>query len=168
MADHLVLGLGNLLLGDDAVGLCLLEELRNRDEVYRAEFVDGGTQGLALLGYLSGRHSVLVLDAVGLGRPPGTVHVLRGDEVKHLRARRASTAHEGNALELLEALHLLEEAAPDVTVIGIEPAHVATGIGLSRPVEAALPLALAAALGVLKEMFHVSGDSGEDRRSGRD
>jgi len=131
MAEVLVLGLGNLLLGDDAVGLCLLEELRrHHGEDNSADFVDGGTQGLALLGYLSGRRSVLVLDAVGMGAFLG-----------------------------------LEAEPPDVTVIGVEPARVATGIGLSPAVEAAVPLALAAALGVLKEMSDVSGDSGKDRRS---
>ena len=72
----LVLGLGNVLLQDDGVGpalLGLLETLHGKDD--RVQFVDGGTQGLALLGYLSDRQAVLILDAVALGAEPGSVHV---------------------------------------------------------------------------------------------
>src|SRR3974377_942260 len=94
--EILALGLGNLLLGDDAVGLRLLEELR--DAGGDAEFVDGGTQGLALLGYLADRPSVVILDAVALGAAPGTVHVLADAAIGELRARSAASAHEGSAL----------------------------------------------------------------------
>jgi len=155
----LVLGLGNLLLGDDAVGLRLLEELQRAGDP-GIEFLDGGTQGLALLGYLAGRRSVLVLDAVGLGAPPGSVHVLRAEAVHRLGARHAATAHEGNARELLAALWLLENPAPDVTVVGVEPARMRTGIGLSAEVEAAIPDAAGRAAAILQEMRHVSGHSG--------
>src|SRR5450756_627755 len=85
-APILVLGLGNLLLSDDAAGLqlhaALLAERGATDQV---EFVDGGTQGLALLHYLANRRAVLVLDAVGLGAEPGSVHVLRGPAIDGLR-----------------------------------------------------------------------------------
>ena len=72
----LALGLGNLLLGDDAVGLRLLEMLQAESADPRVEFVDGGTQGISLTGYLANRRGVLVLDAIGLGAAPRTVHVL--------------------------------------------------------------------------------------------
>lgn len=136
-APILVLGLGNLLLRDDAVGLRLLELLAD-DERFESqvEFVDGGTQGLALLGYLSERRAVLILDAMALGAEPGSVHVLRGAEIDRFAARRAGSAHEGNALELLGAFRLLEREAPEFIVLGVEPAGVSTGIGLTPRVEA--------------------------------
>jgi hydrogenase maturation protease len=170
----LVLGLGNLLLGDDAVGLRLLEALQSRiglpacpGEESSPEYLDGGTQGLALLPWLSERRAVLILDAVGLGAAPGTVHVLRDQEIEEFRARRASTAHEGNALELLAVARLLGAGLAEVAVVGIEPASVATGIGLSAPVEAALPEGVERARGVLREMLRISyvpRHSGEDSR----
>lgn len=146
-APILVLGLGNLLLGDDAAGLRLVEHLAAEsgygDQV---EFVDGGTQGMALLGCLTGRKAVLLLDATGLGGAPGTVHSLDGPAIEALAARRASTAHDGNALELLAAARLLQvvngDAAPDIRLVGIEPARIATGIGLSPEVEQALEAAV--------------------------
>lgn len=143
--DVLVLGLGNLLLSDDGLGLRVLEEV-SADGV--AEYVDGGTQGLALLPYLAGRRAVIVLDAVALGAPPGTVHVLsRGV----LAAHRRVTAHGSNALELLDAAELIGDLPAEVRIIGIEPAKLETGIGLSAEVEAAIPEAAAAARRAVSE-----------------
>jgi hydrogenase maturation protease len=149
----LVLGLGNLLLGDDGVGLRLLEDLRDESgEAGGVEFVDGGTQGLALLGYLAERPAVLILDAVGLGEAPGTVHVLDESSIAQMRTRAAATAHEGNALEVLAMARLLGQAPGRVRIVGVEPAVVRTGIGLSPAVESALPAALAEARRVLETM----------------
>ena len=131
----LVLAVGNLLLQDDAVGLRLLEMLPREDGV---DYIDGGTQGLALLPYLDGRRSIVVLDAIKLGAAPGTVHV-----IKEFASRRATTAHESNAMELLATARMLGYECGEVTVVGIEPAKIATGIGLSPEVEAALPQAVA-------------------------
>ena len=148
----LVLGLGNLLLSDDAVGLRLLEDLARETWTDEVEFVDGGTQGLALLPYLSEREAVLVLDAIGLGAEPGTVHILRDEDVRRLRGQRAETAHEGNGLTLLETARLLGEKLPNLVVIGVEPAHVRTGVGLSSEVAEGARQALASASQLLKEM----------------
>ena len=152
-APVLVLGLGNLLLGDDACGLRLLEELSSQFAGPGVEFLDGGTMGLSLLGRLEERSAVLILDAIGLGAAPGTVHVLREPELAALRARRASSAHEGNALELLEAMLLLNGALPRIAVVGIEPEIVRTGASLSPTVERAIPQALERARQVLSEML---------------
>ncbi|MEQ1883782.1 MAG: hydrogenase maturation protease [Bryobacteraceae bacterium] len=158
-APVLVLGLGNLLLTDDGVGLRLLETV---EEEYGAahgavEFLDGGTQGLALLPYLADRTSILVLDAIGLRAKPGTVHVLRGPQISEFRAHRASTAHEGNCLELLETARMVGYDFDDIAVVGVEPSVLRTGIGLSKEVEAAVPEAVAQARTILNEMVeHVS------------
>ena len=158
----LVLGLGNLLLADDGVGLRLLEDLsRDAGDAGDIEFVDGGTQGLALLGRLTGRPRVLILDAVALGAPAGTVHVLDQAGIDQLGARSARSAHEGNGLEVLARARLLGEAPERVFIVGVEPARVATGIGLSPEVESAVPAALARARQVL-----ASSRRGEEYVSG--
>ncbi len=157
-APVLVLGLGNLLLSDDAAGLHLLAALAaERGASDAVELVDGGTQGLALLHYLSGRRAVLVLDAVGLGAVPGSIHVLRGSAIDGLRVQRATTAHEGNALELLATARLLGDVAAEIVVLGVEPANIGTGIGLSPQVEAAMPAAIGRARAVLESMLRQQG-----------
>src|SRR3974377_1575910 len=157
-APVLVLGLGNLLLSDDAAGLQLEAALAaERGASDQVEFVDGGTQGLALLHYLSNRRAGLVLDAGGLGAEPGSVHVLRGPAIDGLRVRRSTTPHEGNALELLATARFLGDDAGGGVVVGGEPAHIATGIGVSPRVAAALPVALDRARAVLDAMLRQSG-----------
>jgi len=157
-APILVLGLGNLLLSDDGCGLRLLEALAGQVQDDHVEFLDGGTMGLALLGHLEDRRAVLILDAIGLGSAPGTVHVLREPELGALRAQRAATAHEGNALELLEAMLLLNGSLPRIAVVGIEPELISTGAVFSRPVEQAIPEALGRAQHVLRDLVQQACD----------
>ena len=167
----LVLGLGNLLLGDDAVGLRMLEVLRSEPADPSVEFMDGGTQGIALVGYLANRRSVLILDAIGLGARPGTVHVLRGRDVAKLRARRATNAHEGNGLALIEMARLLGYHPLELAVVGVEPESVKTGLGLSPEVKAGAREALWEARKILeefsdpsrKEPVYVSGCTWQNR-----
>jgi hydrogenase maturation protease len=140
----LVLGVGTTLLADDGAGLLVLAELQRGAAQWggQVEFLDGGTQGLALLDRIAHRRALLVLDAVALGAEPGTVHVLRG--WKHAGGR-ASTAHESSVAELLQASMLLGECPEQVTVIGIEPARISTGIGVSDAVAKAVGEAVEAA-----------------------
>jgi len=150
-APVLVLGVGNALLRDDGVGLRLLADLSPEGRRWDAEieFLDGGTQGLALLGRIAGRRALLILDALNLGAAPGTVHVLR--EWRDCAARSA-TAHESNVSELLAVSTLLGECPEKVAIVGIEPHRIATGMELSDPVARALPAALEAARGLLLEL----------------
>lgn len=172
MADRpiLVLGVGNLLLQDDGVGLRLLEMLEAETDSgigSAVDFVDGGTQGLSLLSQFANRESVLVLDAVCFGAEPGAVHVTRGAAIQKMRARRASTGHESNCLELIETARLLGYDPPHIAVVGVEPARVQTGIGLSAEVDAGLGGALAQAREILnefaarakREQIYVSGSA---------
>ena len=97
---------------------------------------------MPLLPLLEDRRTLLLLDAVGLGAAPGTVHVLQGNELPLSQARRSTTAHEGNAVELLLLASLLGQLPEQVIVVGVEPREVKTGIGLTPEVDAALPAAL--------------------------
>jgi len=152
-APTLVLGLGNMLLSDDGVGLRLLADLRREaGENSQVEFVDGGTQGLALLGYVANRPQVVILDAISLGAAAGTVHVLAAQGIDQLGTRLGNTAHEGGALQILAMANLLGQAPGRVTIVGVEPALVRTGVGLSPAVESALPRALAEAKRILADI----------------
>ncbi|HEY4361726.1 MAG TPA: hydrogenase maturation protease [Bryobacteraceae bacterium] len=164
----LVLGLGNLLLTDDGLGLRLLEELaslKSRHWGDQVEFVDGGTQGLALMSELAGRRAVVILDAVGAGADPGTVHLLQSSEAGALDfsasasgagSFHSDSAHESNARELIATSALLGDAPAHLYVVGIEPHEVKTGIGLTTPVEAAIPQAVTRAAGVVEELLSCS------------
>jgi len=151
----LVLGVGNLLLRDDGVGLELLRLLADsgvKDE--SVELLDGGTQGLALLPRLEGRRCLLVLDAVARGEAPGTVHVL--DDPPVGGSGPVPAPHGGNTDDLLNAARLIGTLPPHVCVVGVEPAVVRTGLELSPDVHNALPAALAAARSALDRLVYAA------------
>ncbi len=152
-APLLVLGLGNPLLRDDGVGLRVLAEVEREAACGDGsiEFMDGGTQGLALLGLIADRRTLVILDAVRLGAVPGTVHVLRGQRALDAAPDPGLGAHEGNAGDLLRAAALTGDLPPDVAVIGVEPELIETRIGLTTPVERAVAKAAAIALACIGE-----------------
>jgi hydrogenase maturation protease len=142
-APVLLLGLGNPLMSDDGAGQELLSRLACHASEWgeRVEFIDGGTQGLALLGTFEGRKAVVFLDAVRFGDKPGAVHILTGEEVARMGRRAATTAHEGSAPQILAALQLLGETPSEIILIGLEPEKLQTGIGLTPSVQAGLGVA---------------------------
>lgn len=130
-------------MSDDGAGQALLAQLQSEAAGWgsRVELMDGGTQGLALLGKFERRKAVVFLDAVRLGDKAGAVHVLKGEDLAGLGRGGATTAHEGSAPQILAALRLLGEVPGRVAMVGIEPEQIKTGIGLSEPVEASLETA---------------------------
>ena len=151
----LVLAVGNQLLSDDGVGMVLLDELARGSWDARVEFVDGGTQGLARLGRISGRQSLIVLDAMALGSTPGTVYSVRSPSLRQLNPTHSTSAHESTAIELLRFAARLGELPPEIVLIGIEPESLATGMGLSTAVAAAVPEAVKQARIILEEAIYV-------------
>ncbi len=140
-APILVLGLGNMLLSDDGVGPALVEQLSDSAEHWngRVEFLDGGTQGLALLGQISGRQALIIVDAMKTGAPPGTIHRLTLADLREVSPGRRKSGHEGNAGELLAAAQLIDQLPDRLYLVGVEPAKIETGVGLSDPVQKAMP-----------------------------
>jgi len=154
-APILVLGLGNLLLSDDGIGPAVLEQLAGSSSTLwpaEVEFVDGGTQGLALLGQFTGRRAVIIVDALQTGTAPGTVHRLTLNELREVSPGRANSGHERNAGELLGAAQLLGELPDRLFVVGVEPEKISTGFGLSDAVKQAIPAVIDQVICLLSQL----------------
>jgi hydrogenase maturation protease len=137
-ATTLVLGLGNVLCGDDGLGVVALERLRRRFDVpSEVSLVDGGTLGLALLPTIEAARSVWILDAVDADAPPGTLVALEGESVEPALRERLSP-HQIGVADLLDALHWRDTWPARVRVLGLVPEGIQLGIGLSAPVAAQL------------------------------
>jgi hydrogenase maturation protease len=148
-ARTLVLGLGNVLLRDEGVGVWTAEALRRGFELAEGVSVlEGGTLGLDLLPRLDGVERLLLIDAVRLGRAPGDVVRLEGDAVPAALDLKVSP-HQIGVQDLLAAACLMGREPPLIVLWGIEPERLDPGTGFSPRVTAALPRLLA---GVLDEL----------------
>jgi len=149
-AKTVVLGLGNRIYSDDAVGVFAIQLLEKSSSIpHGVTLIEGGTLGLALLPYVSGATRWLVLDAVDVAAAPGTIVQLAGEELRALP--RGASAHDAGLSDLAAALHLLGEDPPETVLLGVQPGSVALGTTLSPPVEKALPQLVETALALLKE-----------------
>lgn len=136
-APILVVGVGNVLLGDDGVGVFLARKLGERD-LPQVEVVDGGTLGLGLLPYLDGRKVLVLLDAIK-GERLGELRWLQWPLAASWLRGRALSPHEGSALELLGAAELTGALPPRVWLGVVTVAQVRTGVGLSSAIQQRLP-----------------------------
>lgn len=137
VSDILVLGLGNILLGDEGVGVRVIERLLEQyvfPEGVRV--MDGGTLGLDLLPYLEDALRLVVVDAVQARKAPGTLVRLVGDEVPaFLDVSKVSPHQEG--LQDLLAVAALKGYLPDEIVFwGAQIASLGVGLELSPAVAA--------------------------------
>ncbi len=149
----LVLGLGNPLLTDDAVGLNVVRALRarlaDRPDIEVDEEYHGG---LRLMERMIGYDRGIVVDAIRTGADPGTIHCLRGESIP---TQHSSSAHDANlatalALGRKTNAHLPESG--NILFVGIEAADVTTfGDSCTPEVEAAIPRAVEAVLRALDE-----------------
>lgn len=142
MGKNLVLGVGNLLLSDEGIGIHavrrLLEAQVLPDDV---EIVDGGTAGLNLLYYLEGVERLVIIDAVQTGGPPGTLVRLAGDRVPAYMALKVSP-HEITLPDFLAAARLRDLYPHEVIIWGMQPESLDVGVDLSPAVEAQMHLLL--------------------------
>ena len=132
----LVVGVGNLLMGDDGVGVHAVQLLQANHAQPGVVFIDAGTAILSVLGEIERANRLLLIDVIQTGAAPGTLHQLRGDEVAPPRTPRS--------LHEYGVGHVLAQISPDlrsseILVIGVEPAVFDFGGALSRPVREALP-----------------------------
>lgn len=134
----LVMGVGSILMTDEGIGIRAVEELQKR---YRfpenVEILDGGTSGIELLSYISGRDYLIIIDAIKSGNPAGTVLKVEGEDVP-AQFRTRISPHQLGISDLLAAASLTGEMPKQLVLFGIEPKEIVLGIGLSREVRTGL------------------------------
>ncbi|MFQ5617111.1 MAG: HyaD/HybD family hydrogenase maturation endopeptidase, partial [Anaerolineales bacterium] len=142
----LVLGVGNILMQDEGVGVRTVEWLQARyaftgEDGDAVEMLDGGTMGLDLMAYLEGVDRLLILDAVDAGKEPGELIELRGEAVPSFLGRKLSP-HQIGVQDLLAAVRLVGCAPSEVVILGVQPEQLRVGLEMSPVVAAQVePLA---------------------------
>lgn len=132
----LVLGLGNILLADEGVGVKAAEELQRRYVFSDAvDIIDGGTMGMELVPYFDDRSHVFIIDAVKDGNSPGTI--VRIDDPPAYFSSKTSP-HQIGLADVLGVVAITDKLPRNIILFGIEPKEMSTGLDLSPEVAESL------------------------------
>jgi hydrogenase maturation protease len=130
----LVIGLGNILLRDEGVGVHAVEALKRKyDFPEEVRLLDGGTLGLDLLHLIEGMDRVLFVDAVELNREPGTIAVIEDEDLPSFLGPKLSLHHVGLS-DLLFASSFMGTRPAEIALVGIQPETLEIGLELSPKV----------------------------------
>jgi hydrogenase maturation protease len=151
----LVLGVGNTLMGDEGVGVHVIERLlagyKIPEEVH---VLDGGVLGMGLLYYLKGIENLLLVDAVETRRDPGTIIRLEDDEVPAFLSMKISP-HQVGVPDMLAASKFIDLYPKRIVLWGIQPEILDMGLDMSPLIESKVDILVNNVLEQLKDWGHV-------------
>ncbi|GIM28088.1 hydrogenase 2 maturation protease [Clostridium polyendosporum] len=122
MKDTVIIGIGNILLKDDGVGVHTIKQLENENLPSTIELVDGGTSTLDILGYFLDYKKVVVIDCLKAGYEPGTIYKIKPEDITNYRKENLSI-HDVQILDVVKMANMIGKY-PDVVIFGIEPEHI--------------------------------------------
>lgn len=141
----LILGIGNIIMGDDGFGPRVIERLRSGHRLPPSvTLLDGGTGGLDLLSCLKGVRNLVIVDAIDLAAAPGTVRRLTGDELPE--EPPLLSPHQAGLQGLLQLAALTGTQPDRVIVWGVQPERVEPGMELTAAVAAQVDVVVARVL----------------------
>ncbi|MES9853213.1 MAG: HyaD/HybD family hydrogenase maturation endopeptidase [Candidatus Thiodiazotropha sp. L084R] len=134
----LVIGMGNVLMQDEGIGVRAVEEL---EQCYRVpegvEVVDGGTTGMELFEPMRDARCLIIADAVNTGAPQGSLVRIANEEIPAFFQTKISN-HQLGVSDLLALLSLKGETPEQVTIIGMVPHSLENQLGLTPEAERGL------------------------------
>jgi hydrogenase maturation protease len=133
-----VLGVGNVLLSDEGVGVHAARKLMEMKLPPGVHVVEGGTDGFRLIDVVAGADRLIVIDAVKRGEAPGSIYRFDIKDAPTYPDGYKTSVHQ---IGILEVVHLSELVGktPETTIIGVEPRSLDLGMELSPEVVATLP-----------------------------
>jgi hydrogenase maturation protease len=137
--EILVLGIGNPLMGDDGVGIRVVEMLAGETLPPYVVVKEAGLPGWGLPSWFDGKSTVFLVDAMQMGEAPGSWRRFETDDLEIVMENNTLSLHQNDlacGLALSQAMNLMPE---NLLLYGIEPANIAPGDDLSPEVEASLP-----------------------------
>jgi len=150
----IVIGVGNVLLSDEGVGIHIVRQLKKRDISKLVEIHEIGTSSFELLNVIEGNSLVIIVDAVRMDNKPGTVkniNLVIEDDISLLP--QFTSLHQLDLISTLKMAKGVIDLPKKIVLIGIEPSSLETGIELSKLVEAAIPKAISEIMKTLDKMI---------------
>ena len=134
----LILGVGNLLMGDEGLGVHAVRELWKRTLPAHVDVVDGSTAGLEILQLMEGYVRVVIIDAVDAGLEPGTILRFRPKDVTPQDVDLPLSLHQEKVLRVLELADCLGRDLAPIVIYGMQPEAMGWSTELSPAVQARL------------------------------
>jgi hydrogenase maturation protease len=149
-----VLGVGNLLLADEGVGIHAVQALAERELPPAVELVDGGTSTMDLLPHLHRARRVIVIDALKAGGMPGDIYRCRPEDLLNNQEKPMSL-HQVDFVQLLDIAKRMGYQIGPAVIYGVEPGEITWSMDLSPAVAAKMPKLLEL---VLTEIEKIMGE----------
>ena len=134
-----VIGVGNLLLRDEGVGIHAVQELQKRVLPPDVEVIDAGVAGVGLLDFFSGAQKLVLIDAAEMGLEPGAVVRFTPEDVRFQSGDLKFSTHDVALPEVLALARALNRCPSEVVIIGIQPKEISWGTELTPELQAAVP-----------------------------
>jgi hydrogenase maturation protease len=145
----IILGIGNILLGDEGIGVHVVSFLRSQELPSNVEVIDGGTATFNLLPMISGVSKLIVVDAVKGKGEPGSIYRFTPDDIK-AEKKIATSLHQIGLLNVLEMADKIGEKPKSTVIIGVEPQNMEWGLEPSTEIKKKIPKIIDL---VLKEIY---------------
>ena len=126
-----VIGIGNLLLMDEGIGIHTINELETHDLPKSIEIYDGGTGGFKLIDLMHGAARVIFIDAVETGKAPGSVTIFSAEDVHSIYNKKKYSLHDTDLMEIIKMAEMLGNP-PMIEIVGIQPKTINYGTTLSK------------------------------------
>lgn len=129
------------MMGDDGIGVLAVERLQARPDLPPGvTVIDGGTGGVGLIPLMEGCDRVILVDAVPMGLPAGSIRRLTWDEVRLVAPEQSLSLHQSDLTGALVLAQALDTLPQEVIIYGVQPLLIEWDQPLSQPVERALPV----------------------------
>jgi len=139
--ETVIIGIGNLILKDEGVGVHAVRELEKMEIPPGVEVIDGGVATMDLLSVIHEAEKIIVIDAIKAGGEPGAVYRVTPEDLIN-ETERSFSLHQVDFLDVLGMARQLGGQG-EVVIIGVEPKEISWGMELTPEVQAKLPKIIA-------------------------
>lgn len=133
-----VIGIGNALKGDDAIGPSVIDEIEKMDILENVNYVNVGSDAFAVLEYLMDDKPIIIIDCARMGKKAGEVVTFTVNEVNIKQLNNAISLHGYGFADIYRIAEGLGNVAP-CTIIGVEPQQTDFNNDISEEVKASIP-----------------------------
>jgi hydrogenase maturation protease len=135
--DTVIIGIGNILLQDDGVGVHVIKQLENEILPSTIELVDGGTSTLDMLGFFLDFKKVIVVDCLRAGLKPGTIYKIKPEDIMNYKKENLSI-HDVQILDVVKMANMMNKY-PEVVIFGIEPEKISLELEMTEIMVSKIP-----------------------------